>query len=36
MHKTPQTFAEKFNGIFTPRVLIMVIRALLGMIPVMS
>ena len=32
MHKTPQTFAEKFNGFFTPRLLIMIIGALLGMI----
>jgi hypothetical protein len=32
MPKTAQTFAEKFNGFFTPRLLIMIIGALLGMI----
>ena len=30
MQKAPQTFAEKFNGFFTPRLLTMIIGALLG------
>ena len=34
MQKAPQTFAEKFNGFFTPRLLIMIIGALLGLITV--
>jgi hypothetical protein len=32
MQKTPQTFAQKFNAFFTPRLLIMIIGALLGLI----